>query len=291
MTVQSGILLAGGRGSRLWPITRVVSKQLLPVYDKPMIYYPLTVLILAGVRDILVISTPNDLPTYESLLGDGSSLGLRFQYRVQEQPRGIAEAFLLAKDFIGDGSVALALGDNIFHGAGLSERLAQAGARETGATVFAHRVHDPARYGVVELDANGRPLSLEEKPDHPKSNLAVPGLYFYDADVVDIAENLQPSARGELEISDVNLEYLRRQTLHVTLLDRGFAWFDAGTPAALLQAASFMESVEERQGIKVGCIEEAAFRTGLISASQLATLAAEYENSYGDYLASLAEAG
>lgn len=283
-----GILLAGGRGTRLRPITRVVSKHLLPVYDKPLIYYPLSVLMLASIRDILVISTPEDLPAYRQLLGDGAWIGIRFTYCQQREPRGIADAFRLGRDFIGEANVALALGDNIFYGHGLREILARARSVRDGATVLAHQVTNPSQYGVVELDFQGKPLSLEEKPAQPKSNLAVTGLYFYDSGVVDIASRLQPSARGELEVTDINNEYLRRGTLRVSVLSRGFAWLDAGTPCALHQAGSFVESIEKRQGLKVACVEEVAYRMGFITKAELESLAQEYENSYGDYLAGLA---
>ena len=289
---MKGILLAGGSGTRLLPATGGVSKQLLPVYDKPMVYYPLSSLMLAGIRDILLISTPQDTPLFERLLGDGSELGVRIQYRVQEKPEGIAQAFLIAADWIDGDPVALALGDNIFYGHGFPDSIRAAAARETGATVIGYHVHDPERYGVVEFDKEGEILSLEEKPARPKSNYAVTGLYFYDDQVVDIARKLTPSARGELEITDVNLAYLERKQLRVERLGRGVAWLDTGTHEALLQAANFIQAVQERQGLRVSCPEEIGWRSGWISADQLLRRAeAMKNNSYGQYLRQIVEEG
>jgi len=283
------IILAGGSGTRLHPMTRVVSKQLLPVYDKPMVYYPLSTLMLAGVRDILVISTPDDLPSYEKLLGDGAGLGISFKYAVQPTPGGLAQAFLIGRDFVGNDSVSLILGDNIFFGHGLGASLERAAARERGATVFAYKVHDPERYGVVEFDANGRAMSLEEKPDKPRSNYAVTGLYFYDNRVLDIAAGLAPSPRGELEITDVNRKYMEMGDLEVEVMGRGIAWLDTGTCAALHQASNFIEAIQERQGLKVACLEEIAFRKGFIDADQLAALGRKIGGDYGRYLNGVAE--
>ncbi|MEU1397409.1 glucose-1-phosphate thymidylyltransferase RfbA [Micromonospora zamorensis] len=282
-----GILLAGGTGSRLWPITRAVSKQLMPVFDKPMIYYPLSTLVMSGVREILVITTPDDQDQFRRLLGDGSQFGLRLEYVSQERPEGIAQAFILGADFIGDESVALILGDNIFHGVGLGRQLANHGD-PIGGRVFAYQVFNPQEYGVVDFDVDGRVLSIEEKPARPKSRYAVPGLYFYDNRVVDIARKLTPSARGELEITAVNEAYRETGELSVTVLDRGTAWLDTGTFTSMMQAADFVRVVEERQGLKIGCVEEVAWRAGLLDDDQLRALAAPLTRSgYGDYLLGL----
>jgi len=284
---MKGIILAGGSGTRLHPLTHSVSKQLMPVYDKPMIYYPLSTLMQAGIREILIITTPHDAPLFQNLLGDGSQLGCSFQYTVQPEPNGLAQAFVLGKDFIGSDSVALVLGDNIFYGTQMPQLL-QESANPQGGIVFAYPVSDPERYGVVDFDANGKVLSIEEKPAKPKSHYAVPGLYFYDNQVVEIASDLQPSARGEYEITDVNKEYLRRGELHVGVLDRGTAWLDTGTFDSLMEAAQFVQIMERRQGLKVGCIEEIAYQMGFITAEQLAALAAPLVKSgYGAYLQSL----
>ncbi len=287
---RTGIVLAGGAGTRLYPITQAVSKQLLPVYDKPMVYYPLSTLMLAGIRDVLLISTPKDLTRFEDLIGDGSQWGIDVSYAEQSEPKGIAQAFTIGADFIGDDPVCLILGDNLFYGRGLQDMLLNAAGRETGGTVFAYYVRDPERYGVVDVDDDGRARSIEEKPDDPASNYAVTGLYFYDNDVVDIARNLEPSDRGELEITDVNRRYLERGDLHVQMMGRGMAWLDTGTHGSLLQAANFVETIEERQGLKISCPEEIAWRKGWIDAEAVRTIGRSMDNNdYGQYLLELIE--
>ncbi|MCI1904676.1 MAG: glucose-1-phosphate thymidylyltransferase RfbA [Enterococcaceae bacterium] len=287
---MKGIILAGGSGTRLYPLTRATSKQLMPIYDKPMIYYPLSTLMLAGIRDVLIISTPEDTPRFEQLFGDGSQLGMNFEYKVQKHPDGLAQAFLLGEEFIGDDHVCLILGDNIYYGVGLSKMLQHAAQKEKGATVFGYHVNDPERFGVVEFDKKMKAVSIEEKPQHPKSNYAVTGLYFYDNQVVDIAKSIKPSARGELEITDVNKAYLEREQLSVELMGRGFAWLDTGTHDSLLEAASFIATIQGRQNLKVACLEEIAYRMGYIDRKQLIQLAQPLKkNDYGQYMLRLAD--
>ena len=287
---MKGIILAGGSGTRLYPLTKAISKQIMPVYDKPMIYYPLSTLMLAGIREILISSTPRDLPVFEDLFGTGEQLGLKMSYAVQESPRGLADAFIIGEEFIGDDNVALVLGDNIFYGQSFSRVLKAAAERKEGATIFGYYVRDPREYGVVEFDENGKALSIEEKPENPKSNYAVPGLYFYDNDVVEIAKNVKPSARGEIEITSINNEYLRRGTLHVETLGRGFAWLDTGNHDSLLDAADFVSAVQKRQGLYISCIEEIAYKRGFITKEQLIELAQPLlKTAYGKYLMEVAE--
>ncbi len=289
---MKGIILAGGSGTRLYPLTKAISKQIMPVYDKPMIYYPLSILMLAGIRDVLIISTPRDLPVFEDLLGKGDQLGMHFEYAIQDQPRGLADAFIVGREFIGDDAVALILGDNIFYGQSFSKILKTVADRtenEKGATIFGYYVRDPREYGVVEFDENGKAISIEEKPANPKSNYAVPGLYFYDNDVVDIAANVKPSARGEIEITSVNNEYLERGTLHVETLGRGFAWLDTGNHDSLLDAADFVSAFQKRQGLYISCIEEIAFKRGFIDKDQLIKLSEPLiKTAYGQYLREVA---
>lgn len=287
---MKGIILAGGKGTRLYPMTLATSKQLLPIYDKPMIYYPLSVLLLAGIKDVLIISTPEDLPSYEKLLGDGSSYGIKLSYKVQEKPRGLADAFILGEEFIGKNKVCLILGDNVFYGGGITLALEEAKNQKEGATIFGYPVMNPTAFGVVEFDNDGNVLSIEEKPEHPKSNYAVPGLYFYDNDVVEIAKNVKPSARGEIEITSINNEYLKRKKLKVSLLGRGMAWLDTGTPKNMQLASSFVEAVQSQQGFYVACLEEIAYREGFITLDELKARGEALKMSeYGKYILSIVE--
>ncbi|MGO4919939.1 glucose-1-phosphate thymidylyltransferase RfbA [Maribacter spongiicola] len=284
---MKGIILAGGTGSRLWPLTKALSKQLMPIYDKPMIYYPLSTLMMAGIREILIITTTDDLPLFKKLLSDGSQLGCRFEYAVQKEPKGLAEAFIIGKKFIGSSKVALILGDNIFYGNGLEKLLKENGDPD-GGIIYGYHVNNPKRYGVVEFDNNGKAISIVEKPETPKSNYAIPGIYFYDNEVIEIAENTEPSSRGELEITDVNIAYLKKERLQVSVLDKGIAWLDTGTFSSLMQASQFVQVIEERQGLKIGCIEEVAFTQGFIDAKQLKELAEPLlKSGYGEYLMNL----
>lgn len=290
MKNRKGIILAGGSGTRLYPLTHAISKQIMPVYDKPMIYYPLSVLMEAGIREVLIITTPRDLETFKTLLSDGSQWGMKFEYKIQDKPNGLAEAFIIGEDFIGEDNVAMILGDNMFYGSHLSEMLRRANERENESTIFGYQVKDPRAYGVVEMDETGKAISIEEKPQNPKSNYAVPGLYFYTNDVIEIAKNVQPSARGELEITSVNEEYMKRNQLYVETFGRGMTWFDTGTHDALIETASFVQTIEKRQGMQVCCPEEIAFQNKWITAEQLSNLADQYmKTDYGKYLKALSE--